>query len=75
MTQISNKMEPHMHCSNAFQKDDFDNIIEQVVGIFVQQEVLDHEFISSMNGCEASARRLCRPNINKNIAQGACQIF
>jgi len=45
MTQISNKMEPH--CSNAFQKDDFDNIIEQAVGIFVQQEVLDHEFFSA----------------------------
>ena len=73
MTQISNKMEPH--CSNAFQKDDFDNVIEQAVGIFVQQEVLDHEFISSMNGCEPSAKRLRRPNIDRNIAQGACQIF
>ena len=62
-------MEPN--CSNAFEKDDFDNIIQQAVGIFVQPEVLDQEFISSMNGCEPSAKRLRRPNIDRNISQGA----
>ena len=58
-----------------YQNDGFDNIKEQAVGVFVQQEASDQQFLTSVNYYEPRAKRQHRPNIDRGIGQGAAQIF